>query len=57
MPTFKAPVRDINFVLNEVLNVGQLAEYERYADATPDIVEGVVDEAAKLIENQIAPLN
>ena len=57
MPTFKAPVRDINFVLNEVLIVGQLAEYERYADATPDIVEGVVDEAAKLIENQIAPLN
>ena len=57
MPTFKAPVRDINFVLNDVLNVGQLAEYERYADATPDIVEGVVDEAAKMIENQIAPLN
>tara|TARA_R110002072_G_scaffold122511_2_gene257126 strand:+ start:853 stop:2568 length:1716 start_codon:yes stop_codon:yes gene_type:complete len=45
------------FVLNEVINVSELAQLSAFEDATPDIVQGVIDEAAKIIENTIAPLN
>ncbi|MGQ0697088.1 MAG: acyl-CoA dehydrogenase family protein [Panacagrimonas sp.] len=58
MATYKAPIREINFVLNDVLEVGRLAEsIPAFADATSDVILGLVDEAAKLIENKIAPLN
>ncbi len=57
MATFKAPVRDIQFVLNDVLNINELTQIERFAEATPDIVNGVIEEAAKMIEEEIAPLN
>lgn len=58
MATYKAPIREINFVLSDVLNVGSLAEsIPAFAEATPDVLLGLVDEAAKLIEGQIAPLN
>ncbi|RLA21221.1 MAG: acyl-CoA dehydrogenase, partial [Gammaproteobacteria bacterium] len=45
------------FVLDEVVNVAELAGLPGFEDATPDIVQGVIDEAAKIIENTIAPLN
>jgi len=58
MATYTAPIREINFVLNDVLDVGRLAkEIPAFADATPDVILGLADEAAKLIEGQIAPLN
>lgn len=58
MATYQAPIREIQFVLNEVLNVGRLsAELPPFADATPDTLNGLLEEAAKLIEEQIAPLN
>ncbi|RKZ47651.1 MAG: acyl-CoA dehydrogenase [Gammaproteobacteria bacterium] len=57
MPEYKAPQRDMMFVLNDIINVSELAELPGFEDATPDIVQGVVDEAAKIIENTIAPLN
>ncbi len=57
MPEYKAPQRDMMFVLNDVINVSELAELPGFEDATPDIVQGVIDEAAKIIENTIAPLN
>tara|TARA_R110002094_G_scaffold118586_2_gene113947 strand:+ start:854 stop:1111 length:258 start_codon:yes stop_codon:yes gene_type:complete len=57
VPEYKAPQRDMMFVLNEVINVSELAQLSAFEDATPDIVQGVIDEAAKIIENTIAPLN
>jgi alkylation response protein AidB-like acyl-CoA dehydrogenase len=57
MASYTAPQREIAFVLNDVLNVEQLSALPAFADATPDVLLGLVDEAAKLIEQQIAPLN
>lgn len=57
MATYKAPVRDMAFVLNEIINVESLTSIEKFADATPDIVNGVLEEAAKQIDNTIAVLN
>ena len=57
MATYKAPTQEIQFVLNDVLNVGVLSEsIPAFEEATPDIINGAVDEAAKLIEDKISPL-
>tara|TARA_R110000822_G_scaffold32743_4_gene93658 strand:+ start:5552 stop:7363 length:1812 start_codon:yes stop_codon:yes gene_type:complete len=57
MATFTAPLREMGFVLNDVLNVRQLSDIDAFNDATPDFISGLLDEAAKLIQGQIAPLN
>ena len=57
MPTYKAPLADIRFVLENLLDVGQLAALPGYADATPELLATVIEEAAKLCEEVLAPLN
>src|SRR5205085_12186622 len=57
MAVYKAPVKDIQFVLNEVLDVASLAKLPGYEDATPDTIQAIVEEAAKLCENVLFPLN
>ena len=57
MASYKAPLREIEFVLSDVLNVGQLSKLPGYEDATSETVMGLVSEAAKLLEEKLAPLN
>jgi alkylation response protein AidB-like acyl-CoA dehydrogenase len=57
MPTYKAPLNDVRFVLNEVFSIGQLAELPGHEDHTPDLIEAVLEEGAKLAENVLQPLN
>jgi alkylation response protein AidB-like acyl-CoA dehydrogenase len=57
MAVYKAPLKDIQFVLNEVLDVSSLAKLPGYEDATPDTVAAILEEAAKLCENVLFPLN
>lgn len=57
MATYKSPVQDMVFVLNEIINIASLTEIEKFEDATPDIVSGVLDEAARQIDNSIGVLN
>src|SRR5215470_10968535 len=57
MPTYKAPLRDMRFVLHELLDAGQLAALPGYGDATPETLDAILEEAAKLAEGVLAPLN
>lgn len=57
MPVYKAPLENIRFVLNDVLDAGQLAALPGYGDATPDTVDAILEEGAKLCENVLFPLN
>ncbi len=54
--TYRAPVTEMRFLLDKVLGAGRLAETERYAEATPETVEAILGEAAKLAEDVLAPL-
>ncbi|MHA7834459.1 MAG: acyl-CoA dehydrogenase N-terminal domain-containing protein, partial [Algiphilus sp.] len=56
MATYKVPQKDILFALHDVLNVSQLSALPGFEDASAEIVDGVVDEAAKFVEGVIAPL-
>ncbi|BCW90620.1 3-methylmercaptopropionyl-CoA dehydrogenase [Alphaproteobacteria bacterium SO-S41] len=57
MPSYKAPLRDYRFILNEVLNVQNYANLAGFADATPDTIDAILDGAAQLAEEVLQPLN
>lgn len=55
--TYIAPVREMHFLMQNVIGAGQLAETELFADATPETLEAIMAEAAKLAQDVIAPIN
>ena len=57
MPTYKAPVDDVLFLLNDVFHIERHANLPGFADASPDLVEAILGEAAKFSENVLTPLN
>jgi acyl-CoA dehydrogenase len=57
MPTYKAPVEDVMFLLNDVFHVERYNNLSGFADASPDVMEAILGEAAKLCEEVLAPLN
>ncbi|ASK19528.1 acyl-CoA dehydrogenase [Vreelandella alkaliphila] len=56
MNYYAAPVRDLRFVLEELLAHRSLA-LPGFEEATPDLVEAVLEEAAKLAGDVWGPLN
>jgi len=57
MPTYSAPVRDTLFVLNEVLGYERYANLPGFSDASGEVLEAILGEAAKFAENVMLPLN
>jgi len=54
---YNAPLDNINFVLFDVLNAGQLADIPAFSDATEDMQRALIEEAAKLAEGVLLPIN
>ena len=54
---YKAPVRDLTFVLNEVLEIDRYSNQPGFADVSSDLVGQILEEGAKFAEEVIAPLN
>ena len=57
MPVYKAPVRDMKFVLFDVLGADKLTELPGYEEATRDTFDAVLEGAAQLSEEVLFPLN
>jgi alkylation response protein AidB-like acyl-CoA dehydrogenase len=57
MATYKAPRRDMRFVLYELHDGESLARLPGFEEMTRDLVEPVLDEAAKICEEVLTPLN
>ena len=57
MPTYNAPLRDMKFVMQEMLDVGSLTQYEKYADADIETLDAILEQSAKFSSEVLAPLN
>jgi alkylation response protein AidB-like acyl-CoA dehydrogenase len=57
MPTYKAPLRDLRFLFHEVFAAPELYARVGYAEATPDVIDALLSEGAKFVENELAPIN
>ncbi len=55
--TYSAPLADIRFALREVAGLERVAALPGYEHATEDTIDAVLEEAAKLAGNGLAPLN
>jgi len=57
MPIYKAPVDDALFLLNDVFHLNHYGNLSGFSEASPDVVEAVLREAAKFSEEVLTPLN
>jgi hypothetical protein len=57
MPSYKAPVEDVRFLLNDVFQMERYNNLPGFADASADVVDAILEEGAKLCEEVLAPLN
>lgn len=54
---YRAPIRDIRFILAHVAGFARVAATARFAEATPDLADAILTEAGRVATDILAPLN
>jgi acyl-CoA dehydrogenase len=57
MTAYAAPLRDIQFVLHDVLGISRYSNLPGFADASPDVIDAILEEGAKLAADVLHPIN
>jgi acyl-CoA dehydrogenase len=57
MSTYHAPLAEMQFVMNDLAGLAQIASLPGFEDATPDTVSAIVEEASKFATDVLDPLN
>ena len=57
MGDYQAPLRDMQFVIEELIGLEEIASLPGYEDATPDLVRAILEEAGKLARDVLSPIN
>jgi len=57
MATYKAPLRDMRFVLHELLGADEVFADLGYEEVSADLIDAVLEEGAKLCEQVVFPTN
>ncbi|PUB15494.1 acyl-CoA dehydrogenase [Yoonia sediminilitoris] len=54
---YRAPVNEFRFLMEHVVGFDKVAATDRFTDATADMVDAILTEAAKMCDEVIAPIN
>ncbi|MEN8831132.1 MAG: acyl-CoA dehydrogenase [Pacificibacter sp.] len=54
---YRAPANDIEFILNEIVDFDRVRQMPRFSEVDADTVSAILEEAAKLASDVMAPLN
>ncbi len=57
MSDYRAPVKDMRFVMDELAGFKALSQIAGFEEATTDLADAILDEAAKFTGEVLAPLN
>ena len=57
MSDYRAPIKDMRFVMDEIAGFAEIGQLPGCEEATPDLADAILDEAAKLASEVLAPLN
>ncbi|MEP4784956.1 MAG: acyl-CoA dehydrogenase family protein, partial [Erythrobacter sp.] len=57
MPTYTAPTRETRFIVNEMLDLASYGNLPGFENATPDMIDTVINEAGKFCSEVLAPIN
>ncbi len=57
MPIYNAPIRDMQFVIHEMLNAKQLGDYDKFSDVDVDLIDAILEESGKFATDVLTPLN
>ncbi|MDM8359468.1 acyl-CoA dehydrogenase [Pandoraea communis] len=55
--SYQAPIKDMQFVMNELADLTRIAALPGYEDASPELAQAVLEEAARFNQEVLAPLN
>ncbi|HEY1224305.1 MAG TPA: acyl-CoA dehydrogenase C-terminal domain-containing protein [Brevundimonas sp.] len=54
---YKAPVRDLTFILSEVLEIDRYSNQPGFQDVSAELAQQILEEAGKFADEVIAPIN
>jgi alkylation response protein AidB-like acyl-CoA dehydrogenase len=57
MPIYRAPVEDYRFLIHEFLEVEKHRDLPQFEDLSPDLIDDILANAAKLCEEVLQPIN
>jgi len=57
MSAYQAPIEDMRFVINEIADMSRVATLPGYEDASPELVDAILEEAGKMSSEVLAPVN
>jgi len=54
---YRAPLKDLRFVLEQLLEVQQLAQLPRYSEFSSELAGSILEQAGRFAEQVLAPIN
>ncbi|MEQ3747710.1 MAG: acyl-CoA dehydrogenase C-terminal domain-containing protein [Henriciella sp.] len=57
MPRYDAPVRDMQFIMHDLLQIQNYSNLPGFEEATPDLIDAVLEESGKFCKDVLFPLN